>query len=50
MAPVVLWKDGFGFEHVTIHTVKTDLGVLISENILILGHFLPHEIFQLLKL
>lgn len=39
--------DGFEFEHVTIHIVKTDLEVLIAEDILVLRHFLPSETFWL---
>jgi len=49
-ALAVLWMDGFEFEHVTTRVVKTDLEVLISEDILALRQFLPHEIFCLLHL
>lgn len=42
--------DAFEFEHVITCIVKTDLDVLIYEDVFVLGQFLPHEIFWLLHL
>lgn len=43
-----LCMDAFEFEHVIACIVKADLGVLISEDVLALRQFLPHELFWLL--